>query len=131
MAALFSCISVFFWTEILYMLNHGSSYVIYAPYIQKIINSNTNMEFEYDGDHGPYQPQLIRAPHLSSPLATAAAAPTSARDPPASGRAPSSALESSIVATHCGKKPNIILMGLKTLISMCKSNDTLIRESHQ
>jgi hypothetical protein len=46
------CISVFFWTEMLYMLKHGSSYVIYAPYIQKIINSKTDMEFQYDGDHG-------------------------------------------------------------------------------
>jgi hypothetical protein len=39
------CISVFFWTEMLYMLKHGSSYVIYAPFIQKIINSKTDMEF--------------------------------------------------------------------------------------
>jgi hypothetical protein len=27
------CISVFFWIEMLYMLKHGSSYVIYAPFI--------------------------------------------------------------------------------------------------
>jgi hypothetical protein len=40
----------------LYMLKHVSSYVIYAPYIQKIINFKTDMEFQYDGDHGAYIP---------------------------------------------------------------------------
>jgi hypothetical protein len=30
-----------------------------------------------------------------------------------------------------GKKQNILVKGLKTLISMCRSNDALIRESHQ
>jgi hypothetical protein len=51
--------SVFFWTKIFYMLKHGSSYVIYAPYIQKIVNSKMDMEFQYDGDHGAYMPQLV------------------------------------------------------------------------
>jgi hypothetical protein len=55
------------------------------------------------------------------------AAPTS---PPAC--APSSAApESSRAATRRGKKQNILIKGLKTLISMCRSNDALIRESHQ
>jgi hypothetical protein len=39
------CINVFFWTDMLYMLKHGSSYVNYAPFIQKIINSKMDMEF--------------------------------------------------------------------------------------
>jgi hypothetical protein len=122
------CISVFFWIEMLYMLKHGSSYVIYALYIQKIINTKIDMEFQYDGDHGPYHPQPIRTPHTSPP---AVATPVGARVPPASGHAPSSTLESSRAATRQGKKQNILLKGLKTLISMCRSNDTLIRESHQ
>jgi hypothetical protein len=120
------CISVFFWTEMLYMLKHGSSFVIYAPYIQKIINSKTDMEFQYDGDHGSYQPQLVKTQHTSPPPA---ASPTGAHVPPTSGQSPSSTLESSRAATHQGKKQNILIKGLKTLISMCRSNDALIRKS--
>jgi hypothetical protein len=45
--------------------------------------------------------------------------------------APSAAPESSHAATRWGKKQNILVSGLKTLISMCRSNDALICESHQ
>jgi hypothetical protein len=38
----------------MHMLNHGAQYVIYAPYIQIIINIKTEMEFGYDGKHGAY-----------------------------------------------------------------------------
>jgi hypothetical protein len=78
--------------------------VIYAPYIQRIINFNTEMKFGYE---------------------------LNARATPASGHAPSDAPESSRAATHRGMKQNILGKGLKTLISMCRSNDALIRESHQ
>jgi hypothetical protein len=57
--------------------------------------------------------------------------PVGACASPASGRAPSAAPESSRAATHGGKKQNILVKGLKTLISMCRSNDALIHESHQ
>jgi hypothetical protein len=53
-------------------------------------------------------------------------APTS---PPA--RAPSTAPESSRAAAHRGKNQNVLVWGLKILISMCRSNDALIRKSHQ
>jgi hypothetical protein len=36
-----------------------------------------------------------------------------------------------LATTRRGKKQNILVRGLKKLISMCHSNDTLIRESHQ
>jgi hypothetical protein len=85
------------------------------------------MEFEYDGVHGPYHPQLVRTPHASP----ATASPARAHVPLASGRAPSSAPESSRATTHQGKKQNVFLKGLKTLISMCISNYALIRKSHQ
>jgi hypothetical protein len=49
--------------------------------------------------------------------------------PPA--RAPSVAPESSRAAARRGKKQNVLVQGLKTLISMCRSNNALIRESHQ
>jgi hypothetical protein len=39
--------------------------------------------------------------------------------------------ESSRTTTHRGKKQNILVKDLKTLISMCRSNDALICESHQ
>jgi hypothetical protein len=122
------CISVFFWTKMLYMPKHGSSYVIYAPYIQKIINSKMDIKFQYDGDHSAYIPQLVWTPHTSPPTA---ASPTGARAPPASGHAPSGAPESSKASTHRGKKQNILVKCLKTLISMCRSNVTLIHESYQ
>jgi hypothetical protein len=48
------CISVFFWSELLFVLNHETQYAIYAPYIQRIINYKTDIEFVYDGKHGPY-----------------------------------------------------------------------------
>jgi hypothetical protein len=48
------CISVFFWSELMFALNHGTMYVIYASFIQWIINYKTDMEFGYDGKHGAY-----------------------------------------------------------------------------
>jgi hypothetical protein len=44
---------------------------------------------------------------------------------------PFAAPKSSQAATHWGKKQNIFVKGLKTIISMCRSNDALIHESHQ
>jgi hypothetical protein len=86
----------------MFVLNHGTQYAIYAPYIQRIINYKTYMEFGYDGKHGPYQPHLVRAPATPPPLATAAvaagtsvAAPAS---PPTSCPTPSAAPESSCAA---------------------------------
>jgi hypothetical protein len=113
----------------LYVLKHGSSYVIYAPYIQRIINYKADMEFEYDRDHGVYLPQLLRTPHTSPPVAAATSAPT--HTPLASGHVPTSVPESSRAASHWGKKQNILVQGVRTLISMCRSNEALIRESHQ
>jgi hypothetical protein len=57
--------------------------------------------------------------------------PAGARASPASRHAPSAAPESFRAATHRGKKQNILVKGLKTLISMCCSNDAFIHESHQ
>jgi hypothetical protein len=128
------------------MLTHGAQYVIYAPYIQRIINYNTNMEFGYDGKHGAYQPHIVRAPIVPPPsppaAATAgtsaaahgsppAASPAHACAPPARSHAPSAVPDSSRAATHQSKKQNILIKGLKTPISMCRSNNAVIRESHQ
>jgi hypothetical protein len=105
------------------------------------------MELWYDGKHGAYQPQIVRAPTVPAPPPAAAATGTSAaahdslpvnarsppagaRAPPASRHAPSATPESSRATTHRGKKQNILIRGLKTLISMCRSNDALIHESH-
>jgi hypothetical protein len=55
-------ISTFLWTEFMFMLNHDTTYVIYAPYIKRIINFKTDMEFGYDGKHGAYQPHVVWAP---------------------------------------------------------------------
>jgi hypothetical protein len=53
------CIGTFLWTEFMFMLQHGTTYVIYAPYIQRIINFKTDMEFENNGNHRAYQPHVI------------------------------------------------------------------------
>jgi hypothetical protein len=92
------------------MLNHGTTYVIYAPYIQRIINLKTEMEFGYDGKHGAYQPHVVRGPTVPPPPSVIAAMGTSdaapafpacTLSPPAASRsAPSAAPESSRVATH-------------------------------
>jgi hypothetical protein len=135
------CISTFLWTEFMFMLQHGTTYVIYVSYIQRIINYKTDMEFIYDGTHGAYQPHIIRGP-VDPPPPPAATAGTSATTPasplahapsppPTSRPAPSTAPESSPAATRYGQKHNILIKGLKTLISMCRSNDALICESHQ
>jgi hypothetical protein len=58
------------------MLTHGTQYVIYAPYIQRIINFKTEMEFGYDGKHGAYQPHVVRAIVVPPPSPLAAAAAT-------------------------------------------------------
>jgi hypothetical protein len=57
--------------------------------------------------------------------------PTGARASPTSRHAPSATLESFRASARRGKKQNILVKRLKTLISMCCSNGTLIRESHQ
>jgi hypothetical protein len=108
------CISNFLWMEFMFMLNHGTTYVIYAPYIQRIINLKIEMEFRYDGKHGAYQPHVVRGPLVPPPppttaaMGTSAVAPTSpahAPSPPATSRcAPSAAPESSHATTHQGKK---------------------------
>jgi hypothetical protein len=116
----------------MFALNHGTMYAIYAPFIQRIINYKTDMEFGYDGKYGAYQPHIIRGPAApppppaTDPVGASAAAPASPL-----ARAPSTTLESSRAAAHRGKKQNVLVRGLKTLTSMCHSNDALIRESHQ
>jgi hypothetical protein len=87
----------------------------------------------YDGKHRAYQPHIVRAPAVPPPPPTAATVGTSAAaqdSPPTRRHAPSVAPESSRAATHQGKKQNILIKGLKILISMCCSNDAPIHESH-
>jgi hypothetical protein len=126
-------ISVFFWAKLIFVLNHGTLYAIYTPYIQRIINYKMEMEFGYDGKHGAYQHHVVRGPAVPLPPPIAAAAGPSAAapaSPPA--RAPSSATpESSRADTHHGKKKNILIKGLKALVSMCCSNNALICGSYQ
>jgi hypothetical protein len=95
------------------MLNHGTTYVIYAPFIQRIINYNTDMEFVYDGKHGSYQAHVVWGPAVPpSPTAAAGTSAvaldspsTHAPSPPAASRpAPSATPESSRATTHRGKK---------------------------
>jgi hypothetical protein len=126
------CISVLFWSELMFALNHGTKYAIYAPFIQRIINYKTDMEFGYDGKHGAYQPHIIRGPTGPPPPPATdpvGASATTLASPPA--RAPSTAPESSRATACRGKKQNVLIQGLKTLISRRRSNDSLIRESHQ
>jgi hypothetical protein len=124
------------------MLNHGTTFVIYAPHIQRIINYKADMEFGYDGKHEVYQPHVVQGPAVPPPPSAAAttgtsdvapaSSPAPAPSPPVARRpAPSAAPESSCAATHQGKKQNILVSSVKTLISMCRSNNTLIRVSHQ
>jgi hypothetical protein len=120
----------------MFVLNHGhqSWYAIYAPYIQRIINYKTDIEFGYDGKHGACQPHVIRSLAVPLPPSTNAAAMSPSATAPTSPLAcapPSDAPESSKASTRRGKKQNILVRGLKTLISMCRSNDALIHESHQ
>jgi hypothetical protein len=91
------------------------------------------MEFGYDGKHGAYQPHVIRGHAVPHPLPAAATATGPSATTPASPpiQAPSTAPELSRVAARRGKKQNVLVRGLKTLISMCRSNDALIYESHQ
>jgi hypothetical protein len=72
------CISVFFWAELMFVLNHGTQYAIYAPYIQRIINYKTDMEFGYAGKLGAYQPHVVRGLVVPPPppVATAATSPS-------------------------------------------------------
>jgi hypothetical protein len=75
----------------MFVLNHGTQYAIYAPYIQRIINYKTEMEFGYDGKHGAYHPHIVWGPAVPPPppVAAAVAGPSAATPtfPPA--RAPS------------------------------------------
>jgi hypothetical protein len=71
------------------MLNHATTYVIYAPYIQRIINLMTEMEFSYDEKHGAYQPHVVRGPAVPPPPPAVVAAGTSVATPTSPARAPS------------------------------------------
>jgi hypothetical protein len=62
----------------MFMLHQGTTYVIYAPYIQRIINYKTDMEFGYDRKHGAYQPHVVRGPAIAPPPPAAATASTQA-----------------------------------------------------
>jgi hypothetical protein len=73
-------------------------------------------------------PQLVWIPQTSPSTATASAP---VHDPPITGHVPIFAPESSRAASRQGKKQNIPVKGLKTIISLCHSNDALIRESLQ
>jgi hypothetical protein len=125
------CFSAFFWSKPMFVLHHGTQYAIYAPYIQRMINFKSNKEFGYDGKHGPYQPHLVRSPAIPPPSAAAARPSSAAPASPLARRSSSAAPESSMAATHREKKQNILIKGLKTLVSICCSNDTLIYESHR
>jgi hypothetical protein len=126
------CISVFFWSELMFALNHGTMYAIYAPFIQRIINYKTDMEFGYDGKHGAYQPHIVWGPTTPPPPPVADPAGASAIAPTSPPTRPSSAApELSRVVARRVKKQNVLVWGLTTLISMCRSNNALIRESHQ
>jgi hypothetical protein len=78
----------------MFALNHGTMYAIYAPFIQRIINYKTDMEFGYDGKYGAYQPHIIRGPAAppppptTDPVGASAAAPASPL-----ARAPSTTLK--------------------------------------
>jgi hypothetical protein len=126
------CISIFFWIEVMFVLNHGTQYAIYAPYIQRIINYKTDMEFCYDGKHGAYQSHVIQGPTVPPPppATTTAMGPSAIVPASPHVRAPSAAPESSHAAARRGKKHNLLVRGLKILISMCRSNDALICVSH-
>jgi hypothetical protein len=70
------CISVFFWVELMFVLNHGTQYAIYAPYIQRIINYKMDMEFGYDDKHRAYLPHVVRGPAVPPPPVAAATGPS-------------------------------------------------------
>jgi hypothetical protein len=91
------------------------------------------MEFGYDGKLGAYQPHVVRglAVPPPPPITAAATGPSATVPAPPPIRAPSAAPESSCAAAHRGKMQNVLVRGLKTLISMCRTNDALIHESHQ
>jgi hypothetical protein len=88
------------------VLNHGTQYAIYAPYIQRIINYKTDMEFGYDGKHGAYQSHVVWGPTIPPPPPAVATAMGPSATTPASPpvRAPLAAPESSRAPARRGKK---------------------------
>jgi hypothetical protein len=76
-------------------------YVIYAPFIQGIINYKADREFGHDGKHGAYQPHIVRGctvpppPLVVDPAGTSAATLASPTT-----RAPSAPPESSHAAAR-------------------------------
>jgi hypothetical protein len=91
------------------------------------------MEFGYDEKHGAYLPHVVWGSAVPPPSPTAAtvgtsvASPTSspirAPSPPAVKRhVPLAASESSRATTHQDSKQNILILDLKTFISICRSH---------
>jgi hypothetical protein len=66
----------------------------------------------------------------TDPSAAATGPSIAAHAPPAAHVSPY-APETSRATTHRDKHGNIFIKGLKTLISMCQSNDVVVHESHQ
>jgi hypothetical protein len=114
----------FFWTEMRYMLHHGSNPVIYAPYIQRMINAMTGMEFGYDTVHAPYCPQ----PPKELEFPPESESPPSAHSPPQpTPDMPSTSAMPSTSRARPRKKGNAFVHGLKALFRVCRNTNDVIR----
>jgi hypothetical protein len=114
----------FFWTELRYMLHHGSNPVIYAPYIQRMINAVTGMEFGYDAVHAPYCPQ----PPKEQEFPPEGESPPSAHSPPQPTMdMPSTSAMPSSSRTRPRRKGNAFISGLKALFKVCRNTNDVVR----
>jgi hypothetical protein len=89
-----------------------------------------DMEFVYEGKHRAYQPHVVHGPAVPPPPA-AATVGTSVVAPASSPTHAPSLPDVRRPAPLVAPDSHLHVSGLKTLISMCRSNDALIRESHQ
>jgi hypothetical protein len=114
----------FFWMEMRYMLHHGCNPVIYAPYIQRMINAVTGMEFGYDTVHAPYCPQ----PPKELEFPPESESPPSAHSPPQPTPVmPSTSAMPSTSRAHPRKKGNAFVHGLKALFRVCGNTNDVVR----
>jgi hypothetical protein len=117
----------FFWNELMFMLHHGKHSVVYAPYIQKMINVVTGMEFGYDEIHAPYTPKLPTPPSSAAQSpSTSTESPASQASPPAQDIPVTSDMPSSSRARP-RKKGNALVRGLKAIFSMCSNTNDVVR----
>lgn len=118
----------FIWTELMFVLHHGSKSIIYAPYIMRMVEAVTGMTFVHDSPHTPYRVQPVdppASPSGGSPIGASHGISHSSHS--ASGAADDFHI-STRARPSGSRKRSSLLKGLKALFTMCQNTNDVVRQ---